>query len=156
MSEKEVLNYYKISHYEPYECLDDIIMGHKSRFTDSELSVMVYDVIDDYVHKYADEDLYDNEKRMPCDVHTSNLFKRGLLIHGLHSKYGFVRCPIVGEASVEEGYLFRDDGLQSPFLHGRYKELPIGQCKECKKEDSLLFKEYGCPVKNPKMKREVE
>ena len=56
----EVLNYYRISHYEPYDGSDDIIMGHKSRFTDSELSVMVYDVIDDYVHKYADEDSYDD------------------------------------------------------------------------------------------------
>ena len=37
----EVLNYYKISHYEPYDGSDDIIMGHKSYFTDSELSVMV-------------------------------------------------------------------------------------------------------------------
>lgn len=52
----EVLNYYKISHYEPYDGSDDIIMGHKSYFTDSELSVIVYDVIDDYVHKYADGD----------------------------------------------------------------------------------------------------
>ncbi len=144
----ETLNYYKISHYEPYECSDDIIVGHKSRFTDSELSVMVYDIIDNYVHKYADEDVY--HKTMPCDVHTSNLFERGLLIHGLHSKYGFVRCPIVGEASVEEGYLLRDDGLQSPFLRGKYKELPIGQCKECKKEDFLSFKKDGCPVKNPR------
>lgn len=148
----ENLNYYKISCYEPYECSDDIIVGYKSRFTDSELSVMVYDVIDNYVHKYADEDLY--HKTMPCDIHTSNLFERGLLIHGLHSKYGFVRCPIVGEASVESGYLLRDDDLQSPFLHDKYKELPIGQCEECKKEDSLLFKKYGCPVKNPRNKME--
>ena len=64
----EALNYYKISHYEPYDGSDDIIVGHKSRFTDSELSVMVYDVIDDYVNRYADEDLYDDERRMPCDI----------------------------------------------------------------------------------------
>lgn len=150
----ESLNYYKISCYAPYECSDDIIVGHKSRFTDSELSVMVYDVIDNYVHKYADEDLY--HKTMPCDIHTSNLFERGLLIHGLHSKYGFVRCPIVGEASVESGYLLRDDDLQSPFLHDKYKELPIGQCEECKKKGSLLFNHYGCPVKNPRNKMEEE
>lgn len=47
----EDLNYYKISCYEPYEGSDDIIVGHKSRFTDSELSVMVYDVIDNYVRQ---------------------------------------------------------------------------------------------------------
>lgn len=146
----ENLNYYKISCYEPYEGSDDIIVGHKSRFTDSELSVMVYDVIDNYVRQYADEDLY--HKTMPCDVNTSNLFERGLLIHGLHSKYGFVRCPIVSEASVESGYLLRDDDLQSPFLHDKYKELPIGQCEECKKKGSLLFNHYGCPVKNPRRK----
>ncbi|WP_427831996.1 hypothetical protein [Methanobrevibacter intestini] len=108
-------------------------------------------MIDNYVHKYVDEDLY--HKIMPCDVHTSNLFERGLLIHGLHQKYGFVRCPIVSEASVESGYLLRDDGLQSPFLHDKYKELKIGQCKECKKENSLLFKKYGCPVKNPRINK---
>ena len=45
----EALNYYKISHYEPYDGSDDIIMGHKSDFTDSELSVMVYDVIDEKI-----------------------------------------------------------------------------------------------------------
>lgn len=160
MSENEVLNYYKISHYEPYDDSDDIIMGHKSYFTDSELSVMVYDVIDDYVHKYADEDLYDDERRMPCDIHTFDLLKRRmLLIHGLHLRYGFVKCPITSEASFEVGYLFRDDGLQSPFLHDKYKKLPIRQCKECKREDSLLFKKYGCPVKNPrtdKKKKEMK
>lgn len=32
----ENLNYYKISHYEPYDGSDDIIVGHKSRFTDTE------------------------------------------------------------------------------------------------------------------------
>lgn len=158
----ENLNYYKISHYEPYDGSDDIIMGHKSYFTDSELSVMVYDVIDDYVHKYADEDSYDDEKRMPCNINTSDLIKRRmLLIHGLHLRYGFVKCPITSKASFESGYLFRDDNLQSPFLHGKYKELKIGQCKECKREDSLFFEEYGCPVKNPRTdkqeeKREVE
>ena len=119
----EVLNYYKISHYEPYDDSDDIIMGHKSYFTDSELSVMVYDIIDDYVHKYADEDSYDDERRMPCQIHTSDLIKRRmLLIHGLHLRYGFVKCPIVSKASFEAGYLFRDDDLQSPFLHNKYKE----------------------------------
>ena len=64
----EALNYYKISHYEPYDDSDDIIMGHKSYFTDSELSVMVY----------------------------------------------------------------------------------------CKRENSLLFKKHGCPVKNPRNKTEEE
>ena len=153
----EALNYYKISHYEPYDDSDDIIMGHKSYFTDSELSVMVYDIIDDYVHKYADEDSYDDERRMPCQIHTSDLIKkRMLLIHGLHLRYGFVKCPIVSEASFEAGYLFRDDDLQSPFLHNKYKELPIGQCKECKRENSLLFKKHGCPVKNPRNKTEEE
>lgn len=146
----ETLNYYKISHYEPYEASDDIIMGHKSYFTDSELSIMVYDVIDDYVHKYADEDLYNDEKRMPCDIRTSDLLKRMLLVEGLHLRYGFVKCPIVSKASFEAGYLFRDDNLQSPFLHDKYEELPIGQCKKCNKKDSLFFEEYGCPVKNPR------
>lgn len=79
-----------------------------------------------------------------------------LLIHGLHLRYGFVKCPIVSEASFEAGYLFRDDGLQSPFLHNKYKELPIGQCKECKREDSLFFKKHGCPVKNPRMDKKGE
>lgn len=36
------------------------------------------------------------------------------------------------------------------------KELPIGQCKECKRKDSLLFKKDGCPVKNPRNKMEEE
>lgn len=148
------LNYYKISCYEPYEGSDDIIVAHENRFTDSELSVMIYDVIDNYVRNYADEDLY--YKIMPCDVRTSNLFEGGLLVHLLHSKYGFVKCPIVSEASVESGYLLRDDYLQSPFLHGRYKDLEIGQCKECKKEGSLMFNHYGCPVKNPRNKMEEE
>lgn len=150
----ENLNYYKISHYEPYEDSEDIIVGHKSYFTDSELSVMVYDVIDNYVHKYADEDLYNDKRRMPCDIHTSDLLKRALLIQGLHLRYGFVKCPISSEASFEAGYLFRDDGLESPFLHDKYKELKIGQCKECKKKDSLLFKKDGCPVKNPRIDKE--
>lgn len=150
----EDLNYYKISCYEPYECSDDIIIAHENRFTDSELSVMVYDVIDNYIRQYADEDSY--HSTMPCDVNTSDLFKRGLLIHGLHSKYGFVKCPIVSEASVESGYLLRDDDLESPFLYDKYKELPIGQCEKCKKEGSLMFKHYGCPVKNPRNKMEEE
>ena len=151
----ENLNYYKISHYEPYDGSDDIIVGHKSRFTDSELSVMVYDVIDDYVNRYADEDLYDDERRMPCDIHTSDLLnRRMLLIQGLRLRYGFVACTILGKASVEAGYLFRNDGLLSPFLHGKYKELSIGQCKECKRKGSLLFKKDGCPVKNPRNKME--
>ena len=153
----ENLNYYKISHYEPYDGSDDIIVGHKSRFTDSELSVMVYDVIDDYVNRYADEDSYDDERRMPCDMHTSDLLsRRMLLIQGLRLRYGFVTCTILGKASVEAGYLFRNDGLQSPFLHSKYKKLPIGQCKECKRKDSLLFKKDGCPVKNPRNKMEEE
>ena len=75
---------------------------------------------------------------------------------GLHLRYGFVKCPIVSKASFEAGYLFRDDDLQSPFLHNKYKELPIGQCKECKRENSLLFKKHGCPVKNPRNKTEEE
>lgn len=150
----ENLNYYKISCYEPYECSDDIIVAHKSRFTNSELSVMVYDAIDTYMREYADEDVY--HSTMPCDVHTSNFFDRGMLVHLLHSKYGFVRCPIVAEASVESGYLLRDDDLQSPFLHDKYKELPIGQCEKCKKEDSLMFNHYGCPVNNPRNKMEEE
>ena len=79
-----------------------------------------------------------------------------LLIHGLHLRYGFVKCPIISKASFEAGYLFRDDDLQSPFLHNKYKELPIGQCKECKREDSLSFKKHGCPVKNPRNKTEEE
>lgn len=152
----EQLNYYQISCYEPYECSDDIIIGHKSHFTDSELSIMVYDVIDNYVHKYADEDLYNDNRHMPCDIHTSDLLKRMLLIHGLHLKYGFIKCPIVGKASFEAGYLLRDDDLQTPFLHSQYKDLEIGQCQECKRKDSTLFKQYGCPVKNPRREMEEE
>ena len=41
-------------------------------------------------------------------------------------------------------------------VDNKYKELPIGQCKECKRENSLLFKKHGCPVKNPRNKTEEE
>lgn len=142
------LNYYRISCYTPYEYPDYIIMAHKDRFTSSELSVMVYDVIDDYVSKYAKKDSYDGKQQMPCDINVFNFFEKGLLIYGLHLKYDFIKCSIVGEASVESGYLLRDNEFQSPFLHKRYKDLEIGQCKKCKRREHIAFDKYECLVKN--------
>lgn len=139
--------YYIISTYLPYEDSDDfIIMKHKGRFTDSALSAMVYDVIRDYMHEYAETETY-NRGNKPCDLHV-NGDGHFRMIHGLKTKYGFEKCYISANASIEEGYILRADETQSPLLHKMYEDLEIGQCEECFMKDTISFQRDGCPVKN--------
>lgn len=113
------------------------------------------------IHK---NEIYPTFNIMPRnDVYECNEDLLNEALNGLQNCEGckideslYVKVRMYKEMIQQAGYLFRDDGLQTPFLHGKYKELLIGQCKECKRKDSLLFKKDGCPVKNPRNKTEEE
>ena len=152
--------YYRIRIFEPYDGSDDIMIAHDHMYTEFELSGIVQDVIDSVVKDYANQDEYNNLNNAPCNqkityLTTTNYSEYpegllGIICSRLKYDYGFEIILPLESISIQQCYLFNkefnDDNPS--YLFNRYKDLVLGECNDCFRENN------GCTVENKRRKVE--
>lgn len=156
--------YYRIRIFEPYDGSDDIMIAHDHMYTGFELSGIVQDVIDSVVKDYANQDEYTNRNNAPCNqkinyLTTTNYSEYpegllGIICSRLKYDYGFEIILPLESISIQRCYLFNkefnDDNPS--YLFNRYKDLVLGECNDCFRENRVSYD--GCPVENKRRKVE--
>lgn len=155
--------YYKIKIFEPYEGGDNILISHDKQFTEFELSSIVMEAVDKVVEEYSKKD-YSNREWAPC-TQEINYFPDGLsgyprglfgsVLSFLKYDYGFEIIIPYEKINIQKSYLFNKEFNENnpTYLFERYKDLVLGECENCHRENWKFFD--GCPVEN-KRRRQLE
>lgn len=139
------------------------MIAHEHQYTEFELSNIVQEAIDKVVEKYSKTD-YSNREWCPCNQKISlylpyeggypeGLF--GNVLSFLRYEYDFEIIIPYEEISIQKSYLFNKEFNEAnpTYLFKRYKDLVLGECKDCFIENRISYD--GCPVEN-KRRHEVE
>ena len=138
------MHYYQVGNYEPYMYENMYMIAHEQAFDKYELDVMIQDVIDEYVEKYATQkEVYTKCKIKPCNIDIEQMFEE-VILTGLSYKYGFKICRPSTTISLYNYHLFRKSPRgREDFLAQRYKDYDIPltyECSICNKKCKILNK----------------